>query len=158
MCCYRLAFSLVIVFLLSPIATYTQTSLVQPSTSLSNTGDWQFPSARRYREISIYSGQTFGNPQIMSGLGGQHLFLARARLTGRLITTPHLYISGNADVRPLALYSRDIEHGREYTYGEAGPWACNLLRAAKCAGGRISMPMAASSPSLTTLRCQIRSV
>src|ERR1700739_1866059 len=117
MCCDRLAFSLVIVFLLSPIATYTQTSLVQPSTSLSNTGDWQFPSARRYREISIYSGQAFGNPQIMSGLGGQHLFLARARLTGRLITTPHLYISGNADVRPLALYSRDIEHRREYTYG-----------------------------------------
>jgi hypothetical protein len=72
---YRLAVLLVIVFLLSPIATYTQTPLVQPSTSLSNTGDWQFPSAQRYREISIYSGQTFANPQIMADLGGQHLFL-----------------------------------------------------------------------------------
>lgn len=120
MCGYRLPVLLVIVFLLSPTATYTQTSLVQPSTSLSNTADWQFPSAQRYREISIYSGQTFANPQIMSDLGCQHVFLAGARLTGRLITTPHLYIRGNADVKPLALYYRDTGRGREYTYGGGG--------------------------------------
>ena len=56
----------------------------------------------------------------MSDLAGQHLWIAGSRLTGRLITTPHLYFSGNADVKPLALYSRNALQGRDYTYGGGG--------------------------------------
>ena len=114
---HRLPVLLILVFLLSPIATCAQAPLVRASTSLSDSVDWQFPSAQHYREISIYRAQTIANPQVMSDLGGQHLFVAGARLTGRLISTPHLYVSGNADVKPLALYSQD---GRQYTYGGGG--------------------------------------
>lgn len=78
------------------------------------------PAQHRYREISIYTSQTIANPQIMSDLGGQHLFLAGGRLTSRLITARHLFIGGNADVKPVALYWRSTSHGREYTYGGGG--------------------------------------
>jgi len=78
------------------------------------------PSETRYRELTFYAGQTVANPQIISVLGGQHLFLLGVRTTSRLFTTKHLFIGGNLDLKPVALHSRDVPNGREYTYGGGG--------------------------------------
>lgn len=40
--------------------------------------------------------------------GGEHLFFTDVRLTSRLFTTPHLFISSNLDLKPLAIYSRNV--------------------------------------------------
>src|SRR5271167_5010160 len=53
----------------------------------------------RYRELSIYLGVTLANPQLMSGLKDQRLFITGVRLTSRLFTTRHLFIAGNVDVK-----------------------------------------------------------
>jgi hypothetical protein len=74
-------------------------------------------STQHYRELSIYSGGTVANPQLMSGLRDQRLFLTGIRFTSRLITTRHLFIAGNVDVKPLVIHSRSVPNGREYTYG-----------------------------------------
>lgn len=74
-------------------------------------------SPRYYREFSIYSGVTVANPQLMSGLKDQRLFLTGVRFTSRLFTTRHLFIAGNVDVKPLVIHSRSVPNGREYTYG-----------------------------------------
>jgi hypothetical protein len=73
-----------------------------------------------YRELSFYVAQSFRNPQIMSDLGGQHLFLTDIRLTSRLFTTRHLFIGGNVDLKPLALHSLNTPIGRRYTYAGGG--------------------------------------
>jgi Lipid A 3-O-deacylase (PagL) len=78
------------------------------------------PSHHRYREISFYSGQSFANPQLMSDLSGQHLFFSGVRTTSRLFTTPQLFIGGNLDLKPLAIYSLNRPVGTEYTYGGGG--------------------------------------
>ena len=72
---------------------------------------------RRYRELSIYTSGMLANPQLMSGLKDQRLFITGVRLTSRLFTTRHLFIAGNVDVKPLVIHSRSVPNGREYTYG-----------------------------------------
>jgi len=79
----------------------------------------RFP-AQHYRELSFFVAQSFSNPQVMSDLGGQHLFLTDIRLTSRLFTTRHLFIGGNVDLKPLALHSVDRPNGRRYTHGGGG--------------------------------------
>ena len=53
----------------------------------------------------------------MSDLKGQRLFFAGVRTTSRPFTTPHLFIGGNLDVKPLVIHSRTLPSGRQYTYG-----------------------------------------
>lgn len=90
-------------------ATDSATS-VNPSPSPGHT--WQ-----RYHEISLYAGQSFGYPQVLSDLDDQRILLIGVRMTGRLYDFKHLDLRWNADLRPLALYSNDIYGPREYTYG-----------------------------------------
>jgi hypothetical protein len=73
-----------------------------------------------YRELSFYTGQSFGYPQVLSDLPGQRLFLVGVRLTGRLHNFRNLALNGNADLKPLALYSNDLYGPRKYTYGGGG--------------------------------------
>jgi hypothetical protein len=103
-------------FLLS-VATRAQSNFVDSDSNslepvISTTTD-----TRHYRELSIYSGVTVANPQLMSGLKDQRLFITGVRLTSRLFTTRHLFIAGNVDVKPLVIHSRSVPNGRAYTYG-----------------------------------------
>lgn len=74
------------------------------------------PSSR-YHELSIYSGQSFGYPMIMSNLKDQRLFVIGVRYTQFWHAFRHMNLNWNADIKPLALYSNDIYGPREYTYG-----------------------------------------
>jgi len=78
------------------------------------------PRAQHYRELSFSVAQSFRNPQIMSDLQGQRLFLTDIRFTSRLFTTQHLFIGGDVDLKPLALHSLNAPNGRRYTYGGGG--------------------------------------
>jgi hypothetical protein len=111
---------LTLLFLVPPSATFAQSTIADPPANVATVAVSPAPSENRYRELSFYAAQTVANPQIISVLGGQHLFLSGARFTSRLFTTPHMFIAGNLDLKPLALYSRNIPNGREYTYGGGG--------------------------------------
>jgi Lipid A 3-O-deacylase (PagL) len=73
----------------------------------------------RYREISFYAAQSFGYPKIMSDLKDQRLTMFGGRFTGLLYRFPHLNLNGNIDLKPLALYSHDVNGPRQYAYGGA---------------------------------------
>jgi len=70
--------------------------------------------------LSLYTGQSFGYPQVLSDLAGQRLFLIGVRLTRRLHNFRDLSLNGNADLKPLALYSNDLYGPRKYTFGGGG--------------------------------------
>jgi Lipid A 3-O-deacylase (PagL) len=72
---------------------------------------------QRYRELSVYTGQSFGYPKIMSDLKDQRLSFVGGRFTGLLYRFPHLNLNGNIDLKPLAVYSNDVNGARQYTYG-----------------------------------------
>jgi hypothetical protein len=74
---------------------------------------------QRYRELSFYTAQSFGYPIIMSDLKDQRLTVFGARFTGLLYRFRHLNLNGNIDLKPLALYSNDVNGPRQYTYGGA---------------------------------------
>ena len=65
-------------------------------------------SERRYQEFTLYSGQSFGYPQIMSDLDGQRLLLVGARYTAHFHYFSRFTLNWNADLKPIALYSNDI--------------------------------------------------
>ena len=73
-----------------------------------------------YREFSVYVAESIGYPQVMSDLDTQRLFLLGLRYTGRLHSFRHTNLSGNADLKPVALYSLDLTGHRQYTYGGGG--------------------------------------
>ena len=75
---------------------------------------------RDFHELSIYGGQSFGYPLVLSDLPGQRLTIVGARLTSHFIEFRHTTLNYNFDVKPLALYSNDIYGGRRYTYGGGG--------------------------------------
>lgn len=114
------ALFLMLLFLVPPSAAYAQSVIADAPPDVTTSDVAPASSGTRYRELSFYAAHTVANPQIISVLGGQHLFLSGARLTSRLFTTPHLFIAGNLDLKPLALYSRNIPNGRQYTYGGGG--------------------------------------
>jgi Lipid A 3-O-deacylase (PagL) len=69
--------------------------------------------------LAIYTGQSFGYPQIMTGLDTQRMFLVGVRYTARICYGRRFDLNWNADLKPLALYSRDTPD-RQYTYGGGG--------------------------------------
>jgi len=114
------ALFLMLLFLVPSSATYAQSIIAEAPANATTSDVSPPPSENRYRELSVYAAQTVANPQIISTLSGQHLLLLGVRSTSRLFTTPHLFIAGNLDLKPLALYSRNIPNGRQYTYGGGG--------------------------------------
>jgi len=114
------AIFLMLLLLIPPSATYAQSTTADAPANSTTTDVSPVSSRSRYRELSFYTAQTFDNPQIISELSGQHLFLSGVRLTSRLFTAPHLFIAGNLDLKPLAIYSRNSPNGRQYTYGGGG--------------------------------------
>jgi Lipid A 3-O-deacylase (PagL) len=97
--------------------TYAQSTIADNPAASTTTDVSPATSPHRYRELSFYSAQTFDNPQILSYLSGEHLFLTGVRLTSRLFTTPHLFIGGNLDLKPLAIFSRYVANCGPSTYG-----------------------------------------
>jgi hypothetical protein len=82
-----------------------------------------------YHELTLYVGQSFGYPRVMSDLKDQRLFLLGVRLTGHFFDLPHFVVHCSADLKPLALYSSDyayplgfnyVSGPRKYTYGGGG--------------------------------------
>jgi len=118
---FRSALLLTLLALAPSSTTYAQSTIADIPASSTISDVSPVSSPRRYREVSFYTAQTFDNPHIISYLSGEHLFLMGVRLTSRLFTTPHLFIGGNLDLKPLAIYSRNIPNCRPYTYG--GCWS-----------------------------------
>jgi hypothetical protein len=114
------ALFLMLLFFVPSSATYAQSTIAEAPANVTTSDVSPALSGNRYWELSFYAAQTVANPQIISVLSGQHLFLSGVRSTSRLFTTPHLFIAGNLDLKPLALYSRNIPNGRQYTYGGGG--------------------------------------
>lgn len=117
---FRSALFLTLLALVASSTTRAQSTIVDTPASSTTSDVSPVSSPHRYRELSFYTAQTFDNPQIISYLSGEHLFLTGVRLTSRLFTTPHLFIGGNLDLKPLAIYSRNIPNCRPYTYGGGG--------------------------------------
>lgn len=59
---------------------------------------------RDYHELSLYVGQSFGYPLILSDLPSQRLMIIDARLTSHFIEFRHTTLNYNFDVKPLALF------------------------------------------------------
>ena len=105
---FRSALFLILLALVPSSTTYAQSTVGDTAADATTSDVSPVSSPHRYRELSFYTAQTFYNPQIMSDFGGEHLFFTGVRLTSRLFTTPHLLISGNLDLKPLAIYSRNV--------------------------------------------------
>jgi hypothetical protein len=82
---------------------------------------------RDIHEFSIYSGQSFGYPLILSDLPGQRLTIVGARLTSHFIDFHHTTLNYNFDLKPIAIYSNDIYGPRKYTYGGGGALGLQIL-------------------------------
>ncbi len=82
---------------------------------------------RDIHELSIYTGQSFGYPLILSDLPGQRLTIVGARLTSHFIEFHHTTLNYNFDLKPLAIYSNDIYGPRRYTYGGGGALGLQIL-------------------------------
>ena len=106
-----------LLLLFPSLAAHAQSNFVDVSSNAAEPAIITPPSTHPYGEFSIYTSGTLANPQIMSDLKGQRLFFAGVRTTSRLFTTPHLFIGGNLDVKPLVIHSRTLPSGRQYTYG-----------------------------------------
>jgi hypothetical protein len=76
--------------------------------------------SRNYHELSFYAGQSVGYPLIMSSLKDQRLFLLGTRFTAQWHNFKGFALNWNADLKPLALYSNDLNGPREYRYGGGG--------------------------------------
>jgi hypothetical protein len=118
---FRSALFLTLLALVASSTTHAQSTIADTPASSTTSDVSPVSSPHRYRELSFYTAQTFDNPQIISYLSGEHLFLTGVRFTSRLFTTPHLFIGGNLDLKPLAIYSRNIPNCRPSTYG--GCWS-----------------------------------
>jgi hypothetical protein len=77
-------------------------------------------AAPRFREFGVYLGQSFGYPEVMSALSTQRLFLIGLRYTSHFHSSSWIDMNWSADLKPLALHSRDISSARQYTYGGGG--------------------------------------
>lgn len=106
-----------LLLLFPSLAAQAQSNFVDVSSNAAEPAIITPPSTHPYGEFSIYTSGTLANPQIMSDLKGQRLFFAGVRMTSRLFTTPHLFIGGNLDVKPLVIHSKTVPSGRQYTYG-----------------------------------------
>ncbi len=82
---------------------------------------------RDIHELSIYTGQSFGYPLILSDLPGQRLAISGARLTSHFIEFHHTTLNYNFDIKPLTIYSNDIYGPRRYTYGGGGALGLQIL-------------------------------
>jgi hypothetical protein len=92
--------------------------LAAPSAACAQTAISDLPDSSIISDISpVPSHQRY---QLMSDLGGQQLFFSGVRTTSRLFATPQLFIGGNLDLKPLAIYSLNRPNGTEYTYGGGG--------------------------------------
>lgn len=105
---FRSALFLMLLALVSSSTTYAQSTIADTPANSTTSDVSPVSSPHRYRELSFYTAQTFANPQIMSDYGGEHLFFTGVRLTSRLLTTPHLFIASNLDLKPLAIYYRNV--------------------------------------------------
>lgn len=118
---FRSALLLALLAVVPSSTTYAQTTIADTPANATTSDDASpVSSPHRYRELSFYTAQTFDNPQIISNLGGEHLFITGIRLTSRLFTVPHLFIAGNLDLKPIAIYSRNITNCRPDTFGGCG--------------------------------------
>jgi len=109
--------SIALFLLLQSVAARAQSNFVDVGSNSVEPVTATVTSPRPYRELSIYTGGMLANPQLMSDLKNQRLFFTGVRLTSRLVTTRHLVIGGNLDVKPLVIHSRSVPNGRQYTYG-----------------------------------------
>lgn len=75
---------------------------------------------RDIHDLSIYGGQSFGYPLVLSDLPGQRLTIVGARYTSHFIEFRHTTLNYNFDVKPLAVYSNNLYGPRRYTYGGGG--------------------------------------
>jgi hypothetical protein len=110
--------------------TTNENEAANDNASYNNTGlpsSLTRPVLRDIHEFSIYSGQTFGYPLILSDLPGQRLFIAGARLTSHFIEFRHTTLNYNFDVKPLALYSNDVGGPRHYRYGGGGALGLQVM-------------------------------
>jgi hypothetical protein len=82
---------------------------------------------RDYHEFSIYAGQSFGYPRVLSDLSGQRLLIIGARLTSHFIEFRRTTVNYNFDLKPLALYSNDVNGPREYRYGSGAALGLQFL-------------------------------
>lgn len=115
----RSACLLVLLFSFVPVAMFAQFPGAEVSDSGTAPGTstpMSVPLAR-YHELSVYTGQSFGYPLVMSNLKDQRLFVIGIRYTQYWRAFRHLKLNWNADLKPLAVYSNDIYGPREYTYG-----------------------------------------
>jgi hypothetical protein len=147
-----------LLLLFPSLAAQAQSNFVDVSSNAAEPAIITPPSTHPYGEFTIYTNGTLANPQIMSDLKGQRLFFAGVRTTSRLFTTPHLFIGGNLDVKPLVIHSRTLPSGRQYTSTRmvaAFLLGCNLRLASPGIGNRFSTLTEVLSVSLTMSRFQI---
>ena len=100
--------------------TATSSNAVMP-TSLTRT------VLRDFHEFSVYSGQSFGYPLVMSDLPDQRLLIVGIRLTSHFLEFRHTTLNYNFDLKPLALYSNDVNGPRQYRYGGGGALGLQIV-------------------------------
>jgi hypothetical protein len=122
--------------LLLPALSYSQSPSANLSTDPSDSSDSVNSSpatplphifSHNYKELSLYAGQSIGYPLIMTSLKDQRLFLLGARYTAHWHTFKRFNVNWNADLKPLALYSNDLNGPREYRYGGGGSLGVQLV-------------------------------
>jgi hypothetical protein len=106
--------------LLFPVHGYSQSIDAELSADSFNGSRIPDSPHPRYRELSLYTAQSFGHPQVISSLENQRLFFVEVRDTGHLVSDRHFDLNGNAALQPLVLHSSDLAGGRSYTYGAGG--------------------------------------
>jgi Lipid A 3-O-deacylase (PagL) len=128
-------FLLLSLFLL-PVLTQSQSPSANLSTDPTGSSESVNPSPTKplpgifsynYKELSLYAGQSIGYPLIMSSLKDQRLFLLGARYTAHWRTFKRFNLNWNTDLKPLALYSNDLNGPREYRYGGGGSLGAQLV-------------------------------
>jgi hypothetical protein len=117
---FRSTLVLALLALVSSSTTYGQATIADTPANSTISDVSSVSSPVPYQELSFYTAQSFDNPQIISNLSGEHLFLVGVRLTSRLFTTRHLFIGGNMDLKPVAIYSRHIVNCRPDTFAGCG--------------------------------------
>ena len=132
------------VLLLLPCIAFSQT-LANPSIS---TEPSPAPKAffRDNHELSLFGGQSFGYPEVLSAVPDQRIAIIGVRWTSHFFDLKQTTVNWSADLKPLALFSTDyykqtgftyIAGPRQYTYGGGAGiglqfvprthWRCQLV-------------------------------
>lgn len=138
---------ILVLFAINECPTFSQSSTTQLSTNpadlaggsddtndnTSTSSNAVLPSSltrsilRDIHEFSIYSGESFGYPLLMSDLPDQRLLIVGLRLTSHFLEFRHTTLNYNFDLKPLALYSNDVNGPRQYRYGGGGALGLQIV-------------------------------